>query len=290
MKVVQQRASPLVESQLGTGTQTEFNQTVVGFDLFLLFEVDFHRWYATYRRNNSRRNFNRTGLIHFEVLHRFELLPELKIALVFLPLLIFYHWLSTNSDELKAFSWSKNLWWRGGGGKGYPVIQNWQWCHNFPRKLSIDFSQIRGSRTRERRERNELVFFRKLTLFKSKINHWFLLLSSLEPLMQRNLDANFLGNCDVRSSFGSPGKDTKSGEYNYYSDSKDTKSGEYNYYSDKVRKHCLGELQLLIPTDTWNFDTLFEVGRWSWCYTIEHSLQPVLQRWKNILMQVQQTC
>ena len=115
MKVVQRRASPLVESQLGTGTQTEFDQTVVGFDLFLLSEVDFDRWGATYRRNNSRRNFNRTGLIHFEVLHRFELLPELKIALVFLPLLIFYHWLSTDSDELKAFSWSKNL--EGGGVK-----------------------------------------------------------------------------------------------------------------------------------------------------------------------------
>ena len=45
----------------------------------------------------------------------------------------------------------------------------------------------------EEKKENELVFFRKLTLLKSKINHCFLLLSPLEPPMQNNLDVNFLG-------------------------------------------------------------------------------------------------
>ena len=44
-------------------------------------------------------------------------------------------------------------------------------------------------------KKNELVFFffRKLSLLKSKISRCFLLLSLMEPLMQSNLDANFLG-------------------------------------------------------------------------------------------------
>ena len=37
------------------------------------------------------------------------------------------------------------------------------------------------------------LFFRKLTLLKSKLNRCFLLLSLLEPLRHNNLDANFLG-------------------------------------------------------------------------------------------------
>ena len=52
---------------------------------------------------------------------------------------------------------------------------------------------------------NELVLFRKLTILKSKLNRCFLLLSLLEPLMQSNLDANFLGSCDITNGFGSPG-------------------------------------------------------------------------------------
>ena len=45
----------------------------------------------------------------------------------------------------------------------------------------------------EEKKENELVFFRKATHLKSKINRCFLLLSLLEPLMQSNLEANFLG-------------------------------------------------------------------------------------------------
>ena len=75
-----------------------------------------------------------------------------------------------------------------------PAIRNWQWRHNFPGRVSIDFSQIRGSRIRvRRRKENELVFLRKLTLLKSKLNRCFLLFSLLGPLIRSNLDANFLG-------------------------------------------------------------------------------------------------
>ena len=63
----------------------------------------------------------------------------------------------------------------------------------FLKKLTIDFSEIRGSGIRKRKKENELVFFRKLTLFKSKFNRCFLSRFLLEPLMHSNLDANFLG-------------------------------------------------------------------------------------------------
>ena len=62
----------------------------------------------------------------------------------------------------------------------------------FPRKVSIDFSQIRGSGIRKKRKIWTCVF-RKLTLLKSKLNRCFLLLSFLEALMRSNFDANFLG-------------------------------------------------------------------------------------------------
>ena len=51
------------------------------------------------------------------------------------------------------------------------VGRNWtrsKTADNFPRKVSIDISQIRGNRIkREEKKENELVFFRKLTLLKS---------------------------------------------------------------------------------------------------------------------------
>ena len=58
--------------------------------------------------------------------------------------------------------------------------------------------QNKGGKKKE----NELVFFRKLTLLKSKLNRRFLLHSLLEPLMQSNLDANFLrNNLFIRTDF-----------------------------------------------------------------------------------------
>ena len=32
----------------------------------------------------------------------------------------------------------------------HPMIQNWRWRYNFPRKVSTDFSQIRGSREKRK--------------------------------------------------------------------------------------------------------------------------------------------
>ena len=52
---------------------------------------------------------------------------------------------------------------------------------------------IRGSKIRGRRKENEVVSFKKLTFLKTELDLCFLLFSLLEPLMQCNLDANFLG-------------------------------------------------------------------------------------------------
>ena len=84
----------------------------------------------------------------------------------------------------------------------WPCDLNWRWRHNFPRKVSLDFSQIRGSRIRERRKKKRnLCFSQKLNLLKRKINRCFLLLSLLEPLMQSNWDANFLGRLWIHKRF-----------------------------------------------------------------------------------------
>ena len=88
-----------------------------------------------------------------------------------------------------------------------PVIQNWRWGHNFSRKVSIDFSQIRGSRLKgEKRKESEPVIFRKLTFLKWKINRvssyfffWSLWCRVVWML-------TFWGNCDITISFGSTGK------------------------------------------------------------------------------------
>ena len=44
----------------------------------------------------------------------------------------------------------------------------------------------------EEKKENELVFLRKLTLLKTKLNRCFRLLSLPELLRRSNLDANFL--------------------------------------------------------------------------------------------------
>ena len=49
-----------------------------------------------------------------------------------------------------------------------------------------------GQNKGEKKKENELVFFRKLTLLKSKIHCCFMLPSLLEPLMRSDLDAYFL--------------------------------------------------------------------------------------------------
>ena len=89
--------------------------------------------------------------------------------------------------------------------KPYLLIQNWRWCHNFPRKVSVDFSQIRGSRIRERRKKkmnlcfseswpslkaNSVVVSSYFLFWGRVINTWML---------------TFWGDCDVTSSFGSSG-------------------------------------------------------------------------------------
>ena len=54
---------------------------------------------------------------------------------------------------------------------------------------------------RERKKENELLFFRKLTLLKSKISRCFLLLSLQEPLIRSNLDTYFLGEIVMSQRF-----------------------------------------------------------------------------------------
>ena len=88
-----------------------------------------------------------------------------------------------------------------------PVIQNWWWGHNFPRKVSIDFSEIRGSRLKgEKRKESEPVIFRKLTFLKRKVNRvssyfffWSLWCRVIWML-------TFWGNCDITIGFGSTRK------------------------------------------------------------------------------------
>ena len=89
----------------------------------------------------------------------------------------------------------------------YPVIQNWRWRHNFPRKVSINYSQIRGSTIRERRKKKmNLCFSWSWPSYKAKSIVAPLIFSTGGLWCRVIWMLTFWGNCDVTSGFGSPGR------------------------------------------------------------------------------------
>ena len=85
----------------------------------------------------------------------------------------------------------------GGGGRGRVSVTfgtGVLMSSNFADPNNRKYTRPGSSQNKgEKKKENELVFFRKLTLLKSKIHRCFLLLSLLEPLMRSNLDAYFVG-------------------------------------------------------------------------------------------------
>ena len=58
--------------------------------------------------------------------------------------------------------------------------------------LTISQEKLTSIFPRSEKKKNEVVFFKKVTFLKTELHLCFLLFSLLEPLMQRNLNANFL--------------------------------------------------------------------------------------------------
>ena len=87
-----------------------------------------------------------------------------------------------------------------------PVIQNWWWRHNFPRKVSIDFPRFKAEYKGRGEKENEHVFFpESWPSWKAKsivVSFYFLFWSHWCRVIWMLI---FWGNCDVTRSFRSPG-------------------------------------------------------------------------------------